>query len=86
MFLFRASRYLDELKAHQPQILSACEAATSTVSLDLDFVRVDGEAFDSCPSDSIDYAVMEKTAEAVVMPLDAGWNDIGSWSSLWEYQ
>ena len=52
MFLFKASRYLDELKAHQPQILSACEAATSTVSLDLDFVRVDGEAFDSCPSDS----------------------------------
>ena len=84
MFLFKASRYLDELKAHQPQILSACEAATSNVSLDLDFVRVDGEAFDSCPSDSIDYAVMEKTDEAVVMPLDAGWNDIGSWSSLWE--
>ena len=84
MFLFRASRYLDELKAHQPQILSACEAATSTVSLDLDFVRVDGEAFGACPSNSVDYAVMEKTNEAVVMPLDAGWNDIGSWSSLWE--
>ena len=50
----------------------------------MDFVRVDGEAFESCPSDSIDYAVMEKTDEAVVMPLDAGWNDIGSWSSLWD--
>jgi mannose-1-phosphate guanylyltransferase len=84
MFLFKASRYLDELKEHQPKILAACEAATSCLSLDLDFVRVDGEAFDSCPSDSVDYAVMEKTADAVVMPLDAGWNDIGSWSSLWE--
>ncbi|MDB9758773.1 mannose-1-phosphate guanylyltransferase/mannose-6-phosphate isomerase [Gammaproteobacteria bacterium] len=84
MFLFKASRYLDELKTHQPKILAACEAATSNVALDLDFVRVDGEAFGMCPSDSIDYAVMEKTNEAVVMPLDAGWNDIGSWSSLWD--
>lgn len=84
MFLFKASRYLDELKEHQPKILAACEAATSCLSSDLNFVRVDGEAFDSCPSDSVDYAVMEKTADAVVMPLDAGWNDIGSWSSLWE--
>ena len=84
MFLFRARCYLDELKTHQPKILAACEAATSNVSLDLDFVRVDGNAFASCPADSIDYAVMEKTDEAVVMPLDAGWNDIGSWSSLWD--
>ncbi|MDA8602540.1 mannose-1-phosphate guanylyltransferase/mannose-6-phosphate isomerase [Gammaproteobacteria bacterium] len=83
MFLFRASRYLDELKAHQPQILAACEAAISNLSLDLDFARVDGKAFESCPSDSIDYAVMEKTTDAVVMPLAAAWNDIGSWSSLW---
>lgn len=84
MFLFKASRYLDELKTHHPQILSACEAATSSVSLDLDFVRVDREAFESSPSDSIDCAIMEKTDEAVVMSLDAGWNDIGSWSSLWD--
>jgi len=84
MFLFRASRYLDELKAHQPEMLAACEAATSNLSLDLDFVRVEGEAFEACPADSVDYAVMEKTSEAVVMPLDAGWNDIGSWSSLWD--
>ena len=84
MFLFKASCYLEELKAHQPKILAACESATSCLSLDLDFVRVDGEAFELCPSDSIDYAVMEKTDEAVVMPLDAGWNDIGSWSSLWD--
>lgn len=84
IFLLKASRHLDELKAHQPKILAACEAATSNLSLDLDFVRVSGEAFESCPSDSIDYAVMEKTDEAVLMPLDAGWSDIGSWSSLWD--
>jgi len=84
MFLFKASCYLEELKAHQPNILTACEAATLNLSLDFDFFRVDGEAFESSPSDSIDYAVMEKTVDAVVMPLDAGWNDIGSWSSLWD--
>ncbi|MGB1373694.1 MAG: mannose-1-phosphate guanylyltransferase/mannose-6-phosphate isomerase [Aequoribacter sp.] len=84
MFLFRASRYLRELKTHKPDIASACEAAMGTVSNDLDFIRVDTEAFTACPDDSIDYAVMEKTSDAMVVPMDAGWNDIGSWSSLWD--
>ena len=84
MFLFKASRYLQELKTHRPDIAAACEAAIGTVSQDLDFIRVDTEAFTACPDDSIDYAVMEKTGDAVVVPMDAGWNDIGSWSSLWD--
>ena len=84
MFLFKASTVLAELKAHRPDIYDACERAYSGVSSDLDFIRIDGEAFEACPDDSIDYAVMERTKDAVVVPLDAGWNDIGSWSSLWE--
>ena len=84
MFLFKASTVLAELKAHRPDIYDACERAVSIVSSDLDFIRIDGETFEACPDDSIDYAVMERTKDAVVVPLDAGWNDIGSWSSLWE--
>ena len=84
MFLFSASRYLKELEEHKPDMAAACERAMSTVSSDLDFIRVDREAFTACPDDSIDYAVMEKTSDAVVVPMNAGWNDIGSWSSLWD--
>ncbi len=84
MFLFKASRYLHELAQHRPDIAAACQAALAHTSSDLDFVRVDAAAFAACPDDSIDYAVMEKTTDAVVVPLDAGWNDIGSWSALWE--
>lgn len=84
MFLFRASRFLAELKEFRPDIYSACERAVGTINPDLDFVRVDQAAFLACPSDSIDYAVMEKTTDAVVVPMDAGWSDVGSWSSLWE--
>ena len=84
MFLFRASRFLAELKAFRPDIHAACSLAVGTINPDLDFVRVDKAAFLACPSDSIDYAVMEKTADAVVVPMDAGWSDVGSWSSLWE--
>ncbi|MDB2557600.1 mannose-1-phosphate guanylyltransferase/mannose-6-phosphate isomerase [Luminiphilus sp.] len=84
MFLFKASTFLAELKAHRPDICDACERAFSDVSSDLDFIRIDGEAFAECPEDSIDYAVMEKTVDAVVVPMNAGWNDIGSWSSLWD--
>ena len=84
MFLFRASCYLRELETHRPCVATACEAAVADMSSDLDFIRVDADAFASCPEDSIDYAVMEKTREAVVVPMDAGWNDIGSWSSLWD--
>lgn len=84
MFLFKASKFLAELKAHRPDIYDACERAFDNVSSDLDFVRVERKAFEACPDDSIDYAVMEKTRDAVVIPMDAGWNDIGSWSSLWD--
>ncbi|MBD1391437.1 mannose-1-phosphate guanylyltransferase/mannose-6-phosphate isomerase [Neiella sp. HB171785] len=84
MFMLTAGQYLSELKKHQPDILAACEASMADVSHDLDFVRVNSERFLKCPDDSIDYAVMEKTDRAVVIPLDAGWNDVGSWSALWE--
>ena len=84
MFLFKASRYLEELKRHRPDIYDACQLSMDGTSKDNDFLRVNELAFDACPSDSIDYAVMEKTDDAVVVPMDAGWSDIGSWSSLWD--
>nr|WP_305075980.1 mannose-1-phosphate guanylyltransferase/mannose-6-phosphate isomerase [Microbulbifer sp. YPW1] len=84
MFLFRASRYLEELSLHHPQILEACRAAIAGAARDLDFTRIDAEAFGRCPSDSVDYAVMEKTESAAVVPMQAGWSDVGSWSALWE--
>jgi mannose-1-phosphate guanylyltransferase/mannose-6-phosphate isomerase len=84
MFLFRASRYLEELGRHQPQMLAACRAAFDNARRDADFVRLEKDAFAACPSDSIDYAVMEKTADAAVLPISVGWNDVGSWSALWE--
>ncbi len=84
MFMFRASRYLEELEHYQPAILAACRAALAGGAQDMHFTRVDAAAFSACPEDSIDYAVMEKTADAVMVPLDAGWSDIGSWSALWD--
>ena len=84
MFLFKASRYLEELKAYRSDIFNACSKSMADVVPDLDFIRVDAETFAACPDDSIDYAVMENTADAVVVPMEAGWNDIGSWSSLWD--
>jgi mannose-1-phosphate guanylyltransferase len=84
MFVFRASRYLEELKKYRPNILSACEAALSKAREDLDFTRIDKEAFAACPDESVDYAVMENTDDAVVVPLDVGWSDVGSWSAFWE--
>jgi len=84
MFLFRASRYLEELGRHRPDILEACRRAFAGARRDADFVRLDREAFAACPADSIDYAVMEKTDAAAVLPVDVGWNDVGSWSALWE--
>ncbi|MBC7193280.1 mannose-1-phosphate guanylyltransferase/mannose-6-phosphate isomerase [Marinobacter sp.] len=86
IFLFRADRYLQELEKHQPEMMSACRAAWEKRAADMDFTRVDKAAFEACPDDSIDYAVMEKTSDAVVVPLDAGWSDVGSWSALWEIQ
>ena len=84
MFLFQASRYLAELERHAPAMLAACRKAFAAAARDADFVRLDKAAFAACPSDSIDYAVMEKTADAAVLPIDVGWNDVGSWSALWE--
>ena len=83
MFLFRAERYLDELSRHAPRILEAARQAMAASKSDLDFIRVDRDAFAASPSDSIDYAVMEKTDRAAVVPVSCGWSDIGSWSSLW---
>ncbi len=84
LFLFRASRYLQELKQYRPDILQACEVAMLGANADMDFIRVEKTAFFACPDDSVDYAVMEKTNAAVVVPLDAGWSDVGAFSSLWE--
>ena len=84
MFLFKASRYLQELEKLQPAILASSRKALELAARDNDFIRLDAEAFATSPNDSIDYAVMEKTADAAVVPLDAEWNDVGSWSALWE--
>ena len=84
IFMFRATRYLEELEKFRPDILKACQDAFAGKQADLDFLRFDKNVFLACPADSIDYAVMEKTDAAMVVPLDAGWSDIGSWAALWE--
>lgn len=84
MFMFKASRYIDELKQHEPLMVSFCAEALSKAVRDSDFVRLHSESFKACPSNSIDYALMEKTSDVAVVELDAGWNDLGSWSALWE--
>ncbi|MGI2800766.1 mannose-1-phosphate guanylyltransferase/mannose-6-phosphate isomerase [Photobacterium damselae] len=84
MFLFKASRYLAELEIYSPDILKACQAAINTSTQDLDFTRLAKDIFECCPDDSIDYAVMENTQDAVVVPMDANWSDVGSWSALWD--
>ncbi len=82
MFMFSAKDYIAELEQHRPDIVRACQLAWEGKAPDLEFIRVDEEAFKSCPSESVDYAVMEATKQAFVLPLDVGWNDLGSWSSL----
>ncbi len=84
MFAFKAENYLKELKIHRPDIYNVCQQATEQLDSDLDFIRINDKIFHTCPEESIDYAVMEKTADAVVVPMDAGWNDVGAWSSLWD--
>ncbi len=84
MFMFRASRLVEELEKHAPLILSSCREAFDKRRVDLDFIRLAEASFRKCPSDSLDYAVMEKTDAAQVVPLDCGWSDLGSWSSLQE--
>lgn len=86
MFVFRANRYLEELAQFRPDILEACRKSMASVDMDAiqNFIRIDENEFIKCPDESIDYAVMEKTKDAIVIPLDAGWNDVGSWSALWD--
>ncbi len=83
MFMFRAATFLEQMEKFSPKILSACRTAVGDANEDLDFLRLDRQAFSACPKDSIDYAVMEKTRDSVVVPLYAGWDDVGSWSALW---
>jgi mannose-1-phosphate guanylyltransferase/mannose-6-phosphate isomerase len=84
MFVLGARAYLDELGRFRPDILEATRRAWDKRAADLDFLRLDAEAFAACPGDSIDYAVMEKTDHAAVLPIDIGWSDVGSWTTLWE--
>ncbi len=84
MFMFKASTIITELEQHAPEIVTACRQSLTQASVDLDFIRLSKEDFEQSPSDSIDYAVMENTDKAMVVPLNAGWSDVGSWSSLWE--
>ncbi|EDX7222206.1 mannose-1-phosphate guanylyltransferase/mannose-6-phosphate isomerase, partial [Salmonella enterica subsp. enterica serovar Hvittingfoss] len=84
MFMFKASVFLNELKKFRPDIYSICETSLLKSESDLDFIRVNGKVFNCCPSESIDYAVMENTMQAVVVPLDAKWSDVGSWTALWD--
>jgi len=84
MFMFKASVYLNELEKFEPEILSACKKSYTAENIDSDFIRIDNDAFYQCPNESIDYAVMEHTNNGVVVPLDANWSDVGSWSSLWD--
>ena len=82
MFMFGAARFLEELATHAPDIAEVCARASATAVREKDFTRVDEAVFAACRSDSVDYAVMEKTRDAVMVPLDAGWNDVGSWAAL----
>ena len=84
IFAMRADRWLEELERFRPDIVAACRQAWAGGSRDLDFTRIDGNAFRACPGDSIDYAVMEKTDRAAVVPLDTPWSDVGAWPALWE--
>jgi mannose-1-phosphate guanylyltransferase/mannose-6-phosphate isomerase len=84
MFAFTPARFLEELGRHRPDILAGARAAWQKAHRDLDFIRLDSEAFVACPAESVDYAVMEKTGAAAVIPAEIGWSDVGSWSTLWE--
>lgn len=84
IFVFQAKQYLEELRCYAPDIFNACKSAMLNTEKDLSFTRVNRDVFETCPSQSIDYAVMEKTRNAAVVPMAAGWSDVGSWSALWE--
>tara|TARA_B110000008_G_scaffold279993_1_gene330419 strand:+ start:25078 stop:26481 length:1404 start_codon:yes stop_codon:yes gene_type:complete len=82
MFMFKASAYLKEINNYAPEILTACKKSLLSINYDSDFIRLTGDEFFKCPSKSIDYAIMENTKDAVVVPMDVGWSDVGSWSTL----
>ena len=84
MFVFSAKAYIDELERLNPAMMEACRKAHAASFTDLDFLRLDAETFSACPADSIDYAVMEKTDRAAVIPVNIGWNDVGGWPALWD--
>ncbi|MFK5951133.1 MAG: mannose-1-phosphate guanylyltransferase/mannose-6-phosphate isomerase [Methylococcales bacterium] len=84
MFMFKASVFMKELNLHNSEMYKLSEESLNTATTDMDFIRLERDVFEKCPADSIDYAVMEKTASAAVIPVDIQWNDIGSWSALWE--
>lgn len=84
IFMFRASAYLAALERYAPEIIRACQRAFDDAVVDTDFLRIDADAFAECPSDSIDYAIMEKTDQAMVAPISVGWSDVGSWDALWQ--
>src|SRR5690606_8593999 len=81
MFAFRASQYLKELTAYRPDIVDAAMLAAQSAHRDLTFIRIDEEKFTACPAESIDYAVMEHSSNTAMVPLNAGWDDLGSWSA-----
>jgi mannose-1-phosphate guanylyltransferase len=84
IFIFKASAYLNELKKYEPEIYSICKKSYDSSTKDLDFIRLDKKEFDKCPDKSVDYAVMEKTKNGIVVPFDGHWSDIGTWEALWD--
>jgi len=84
MFMFKASVLISELEKYSPEIVAACKLAVNNAETDLDFIRLENASFATCPAESIDYALMEKTNKTEVVPLNSGWSDVGSWASLWQ--
>jgi mannose-1-phosphate guanylyltransferase len=84
MFMFQTSKFLNELDNFEPKILNACKKSLEKFTIDSDFLRIDHSEFKKCPNSSVDFAVMEKTSEGVVIPLNTKWSDVGSWPSLWD--
>jgi mannose-1-phosphate guanylyltransferase/mannose-6-phosphate isomerase len=84
IFIFKASSYLEELEKYEPEIFNICKQSYKKATKDLDFIRLDNEEFQKCENKSIDYAVMEKTKNGMVVPFNGTWSDIGSWEALWD--
>ena len=84
IFIFKAKTFLEEINKFNPNIYSCCQKALEDIQFDLDFIRIKKDFYKDCPNISIDFAVMEKTSLGIVLPLDVGWNDIGSWKAVWD--